>query len=119
VGCDWDDGEKYPVICTLLRVLSGAGEHLDERQNCFTLQTAAELAVFPTNGARQQPRSVYLSTETRQELIKVETAWTKAVTASVKAVKVSWLTKSLLERGSFLEFGLVLTGNPKTVRMPL
>ncbi len=88
MGSDWDGGQIFPVITTLLRVLNSAGEHLDERQHCFTLQIATEQSGFPPNGARQQPITFYLNTETRQELIKVETAWTKAVTAAVKAIKV-------------------------------
>lgn len=71
VGNDWDGGEVYPVVTTLLRVLA-AGEHLDERQHCFTLQIATENPSFPPNGARQQPITFYLNTETRAELIKVE-----------------------------------------------
>jgi hypothetical protein len=77
----------YPLVTTLLRVLT-AGEHLDERQHCFTLQIATENTSFPPNGSRQQPITVYLNTETRQELIKVETSWTKAVTSAVKTIKV-------------------------------
>lgn len=81
----------YPVFTTLLRVLS-AGEHLDERQHCFTLQIATENSSFPPNGARQQPITFYLNTETRQELIKVETSWTKSVTSAVKQIKVNTFT---------------------------
>jgi hypothetical protein len=62
---------------------------LDERQHCFTLQIATENPSFPPNGARQQPITFYLNTETRAELIKVETSWTKAVTSAVKSIKVS------------------------------
>ena len=88
VGSDWDGSQVYDVMTTLLRVLSIAGEHLDERQHCFTLQLATENNGFPPNCTRAQPLTLYLSTETRQELIKVETAWTKAVTAAVKSAKV-------------------------------
>lgn len=62
VGSDWDGGQIYPVITTLLRVLNSASEHLDERQHCFTLQIATEQNSFPPNGSRQQPITFYLST---------------------------------------------------------
>ncbi|CAG7834362.1 unnamed protein product, partial [Allacma fusca] len=87
VASYWDGSEAYDVVTTLLRVVSSAGEHLDERQNCFTLQIARDDAT--NNCTRGQPLTLYLSTETRQELIKVETAWTKAVTDAVKTVKKS------------------------------
>ncbi|ODM94017.1 Gamma-1-syntrophin [Orchesella cincta] len=46
VGSDWEGGEIFPVITTLLRVLNSASEHLDERQHCFTLQIATEQSGF-------------------------------------------------------------------------
>ena len=80
-----DEGVRVPVTCSLLRVLSGS-ECLDERQHCFLLQLALEGRPFPP----KKPSSYYCSTETRIELMRVESGWGRAVLEGVRGRKVSW-----------------------------
>ena len=51
-------------------------ENVDERQHCFLVQTAGQ-------------ESRYFSMETRQDLLKVESAWHRAVCQTVSQMGVS------------------------------
>ena len=51
-------------------------EYLDERQHCFLLQTAGG-----------DPR--YLTVETRQELLRIDSSWNTAIITSVVKLGVS------------------------------
>ena len=52
-------------------------ENVDERQHCFLVQTAGQ-------------ESRYFSMETRQDLLKVESAWHRAVCKTVSQMGVSY-----------------------------
>ena len=52
-------------------------ENVDERQHCFLVQTAGQ-------------ESRYFSMETRQDLLKVESAWHRAVCQTVSQMGVSY-----------------------------
>lgn len=84
---DWLKLEQpQPIQFTLLRVLN-TSEIQDERQHCFNLQIAMENKSFPPTWTK--PVNYYCSTETRQELLRVEQAWTRGVCSCVKQMKVS------------------------------
>ena len=51
-------------------------EYVDERQHCFLLQTVGR-------------ESRYFSMETRQELLRLESAWHRAVCQAVSTLEVS------------------------------
>ncbi|XP_063588298.1 gamma-1-syntrophin-like [Penaeus indicus] len=63
---DWlERASVWAVHQTMFRVIKES-EYVDERQHCFLLQTAMQ-------------ESRYLSVETRQELLRIENAWHRAV----------------------------------------
>ncbi|KAK3874601.1 hypothetical protein Pcinc_020466, partial [Petrolisthes cinctipes] len=63
---DWvDRASVWAVHQTMFRVIKES-EYVDERQHCFLLQTAMQ-------------ESRYLSVETRQDLLRIENAWHRAV----------------------------------------
>jgi len=70
---DWgeEEGEvkgpllKYKVFEAMFRVIKES-EYVDERQHCFLIQTFGQ-------------QSHYFSVETRQELLRLESAWHRAV----------------------------------------
>jgi len=70
---DWGEGEdgdkgptlKYKVFEAMFRVIKES-EYVDERQHCFLIQTFGQ-------------QSHYFSVETRQELLRLESAWHRAV----------------------------------------
>ena len=51
-------------------------EYVDERQHCFLLQTVGR-------------ESRYFSMETRQELLRLESAWHRGVCQAVSTLEVS------------------------------
>lgn len=59
----------------MFRVIKDS-ENVDERQHCFLIQTSGH-------------ESRYLSVETRQELLRIEAAWHRAVCAAVNKLGVS------------------------------
>ncbi|CAL4091691.1 unnamed protein product, partial [Meganyctiphanes norvegica] len=63
---DWvEKASVWAVHQTMFRIIKES-EYVDERQHCFLLQTAMQ-------------ESRYLSVETRQELLRIENAWHRAV----------------------------------------
>lgn len=63
---DWlERASVWAVHQTMFRIIKES-EYVDERQHCFLLQTAMQ-------------ESRYLSVETRQELLRIENAWHRAV----------------------------------------
>ncbi|KAG7177795.1 Gamma-1-syntrophin-like [Homarus americanus] len=63
---DWvERASVWAVHQTMFRVIKES-EYVDERQHCFLLQTAMQ-------------ESRYLSVETRQDLLRIENAWHRAV----------------------------------------
>ena len=58
----------------MFRVLKES-EHKDERQHCFIIQTCGQ-------------EVKYLSVETRQELLRIETAWHAAVCSTISKIRV-------------------------------
>ena len=59
----------------MLRVIKDS-ENVDERQHCFLIQTSGQ-------------ESRYFSVETRQELLRIESAWHCSVCAAVMKLGVS------------------------------
>jgi len=76
------------LLTTLFRLIPSS-ELIDGRQHCFNLQISVENSSFPVN--KQAPLSLYLSTETRQELLRIETGWSKGIKHAVKSIKVTEL----------------------------
>jgi len=73
---DWlQCGMIFKVYQTMFRVVKDS-EHKDERQHCFTIQTCGQ-------------ESRYMSVETRQELLRIETAWHAAVCSAMSTIGVS------------------------------
>ena len=73
---EWNKNvEKYKIYQAMFRVIKES-ENVDERQHCFLVQTAGQ-------------ESRYFSMETRQDLLKVESAWHRAVCQSVSEMGVS------------------------------
>ena len=82
---EWNKNvETYKLYEAMFRVIKES-ENVDERQHCFLVQTAGQ-------------ESRYFSMETRQDLLKVESAWHRAVCQTVSQMGVS--DESLLK--SFL-----------------
>lgn len=78
VAGDWPDEDaekaaagvtKYKVFDAMFRVIKES-ENVDERQHCFLIQTFGQ-------------QSHYFSVETRQELLRLESAWHKAVCLAI------------------------------------
>ena len=67
--------QTYKVYEAMFRVIKES-ENVDERQHCFLVQTAGQ-------------ESRYFSMETRQDLLKVESAWHRAVCQTVSQMGVS------------------------------
>lgn len=73
---DWvERASVWAVHQTMFRVIKES-EYVDERQHCFLLQTAMQ-------------ESRYLSVETRQDLLRIENAWHRAVYNAVTRLGVS------------------------------
>ncbi|XP_023333990.1 gamma-1-syntrophin [Eurytemora carolleeae] len=69
---EWSQGPppiKYKVFEAMFRVIKES-EYVDERQHCFLIQTFGQ-------------QSHYLSVETRQELLRLESAWHRAVCLAI------------------------------------
>jgi len=72
---DWSGGEgggavlQYKVFEAMFRVIKES-EYVDERQHCFLIQTFGQ-------------QSHYFSVETRQELLRLESAWHRAVCLAI------------------------------------
>ncbi|KAF2363128.1 PH domain-like [Trinorchestia longiramus] len=63
---DWvENASVWAVHQTMFRIIKES-EYVDERQHCFLIQTALQ-------------ESKYLSVETRQDLLRIENAWHRAV----------------------------------------
>ncbi len=69
--------QSYRVYEAMFRVLKES-ENVDERQHCFLIQTAGQ-------------ESRYFSVETRAELLRLESAWHRAVCSTVCQLRVSEL----------------------------
>ena len=67
--------QTYKIYQAMFRVIKES-ENVDERQHCFLVQTAGQ-------------ESRYFSMETRQDLLKVESAWHRAVCQTVSQMGVS------------------------------
>ena len=67
--------KSYKIYQAMFRVIKES-ENVDERQHCFLVQTAGQ-------------ESRYFSMETRQDLLKVESAWHRAVCHTVSQMGVS------------------------------
>lgn len=75
---EWlDCGVVYKLYESMLRLVKDA-ENVDQRQNCFLLQTS--------NGV-----SRYFSMETKQGLLDVQCAWHRSICTSMMHIKVSIL----------------------------
>jgi len=73
---EWlDCGVVYKLYESMLRLVKDA-ENVDQRQNCFLLQTS--------NGV-----SRYFSMETKQGLLDVQCAWHRSICTSMMHIKVS------------------------------
>ncbi|XP_065571772.1 gamma-1-syntrophin-like [Artemia franciscana] len=69
---DWNTTAKaFLVLEVMFRPLRDS-EHLDDRPNCFTLQVIEESLI----------ESRYFSVETRQDFLRFENAWHRAMTSS-------------------------------------
>jgi len=69
---DWTQDKqpvKYKVFEAMFRVIKES-EYVDQRQHCFLIQTFGQ-------------QSHYLSVETRQELLRLESAWHRAVCLAI------------------------------------
>lgn len=72
---DWlECGLVFKVYQSMLRVIKDS-ENVDERQHCFLIQTSGQ-------------ESRYFSVETRQELLRIESAWHCSVCAAVMKLGV-------------------------------
>lgn len=73
---EWlDCGVVYKLYESMLRLVKDT-ENVDQRQNCFLLQTS--------NGV-----SRYFSMETKQGLLDVQCAWHRSICTSMMHIKVS------------------------------
>lgn len=73
---EWlDCGVVYKLYESMLRLVKDA-ENVDQRQNCFLIQTS--------NGV-----SRYFSMETKQGLLDVQCAWHRSICTSMMHIKVS------------------------------
>ena len=73
---EWNKNvETYKLYEAMFRVIKES-ENVDERQHCFLVQTAGQ-------------ESRYFSMETRQDLLRVESAWHRAVCQTVSQMGVS------------------------------
>ena len=73
---EWNKNvQTYKVYEAMFRVIKES-ENVDERQHCFLVQTAGH-------------ESRYFSMETRQDLLKVESSWHRAVCQTVSQMGVS------------------------------
>ena len=64
-----DDVLTYKVFEAMFRIIKES-ENVDERQHCFLIQTFGQ-------------ESHYFSVETRQELLRLESAWHRAVCLAI------------------------------------
>ena len=73
---DWNSSsiQSYKVYQAMFRVIKES-ENVDERQHCFLIQTSGQ-------------ESRYFSMETRQDLLKLESAWHRAVCRTVSQMGV-------------------------------
>lgn len=75
---EWlDCGVVYKLYESMLRLVKDT-ENVDQRQNCFLLQTS--------NGV-----SRYFSMETKQGLLDVQCAWHRSICTSMMHIKVSFV----------------------------
>ena len=74
---DWNRGslQSYPLHQAMFRVIKES-ETVDERQHCFLMQTVGR-------------DSRYFSMETRQDLLRLESAWHRAICHAVSSMRVS------------------------------
>lgn len=79
----------YKVYQTMFRVVKES-ETVDARQHCFLLQSSGH-----------DPR--YLSVETRQELLRIETSWNAAIITSVIKLGVSEMLYAIVEYYIYLK----------------
>ena len=73
---DWTSSSihSYKVYEAMFRVIKES-ENVDERQHCFLIQTADQ-------------ESRYFSMETRAELLRLESAWHRAVCSTISQLGV-------------------------------
>ena len=75
---DWHRNvQVYPIHQAMFRVIKDS-ENVDERQHCFLLQTVGR-------------ESRYFSMETRQDLLRLESAWHRTVCQAVSSIRVSFI----------------------------
>ena len=76
---DWTtrNVRHYKIYEAMFRVIKES-ENVDERQHCFLIQTADQ-------------QSRYFSLETRQELLKIESAWHRALCLAMAQLEVKFL----------------------------
>jgi hypothetical protein len=100
---DWENASAtYQIYQTMFRTLKES-EYVDERQNCFLIQTANEEGANKgsqklreslfTSRASTASESHYLSVETKKELMRIETAWHQALYGAVVRLGVSLLVR--------------------------
>jgi len=65
--------QSYPIHQAMFRVIKES-ENVDERQHCFLMQTVGR-------------ESRYFSMETRQDLLRMESAWHRAVCQAVSSLR--------------------------------
>ena len=92
--------QSYKIYQAMFRVIKES-ENVDERQHCFLVQTAGQ-------------ESRYFSMETRQDLLKVESAWHRAVCQTVSQMGVS--DESLLKT---CMSSMLYTNRAKMIYLPL
>uniref|UniRef100_A0A1B6D4W2 PDZ domain-containing protein n=1 Tax=Clastoptera arizonana TaxID=38151 RepID=A0A1B6D4W2_9HEMI len=93
---DWQDCSLvFKVYQSMLRVIKDS-ENVDERQHCFLIQTSGQ-------------ESRYFSVETRQELLRIESAWHCSVCAAV--MKLGSKTFNVTMGGGSTVAGLTLDWN--------
>ncbi|XP_039276665.1 gamma-1-syntrophin isoform X2 [Nilaparvata lugens] len=93
---DWlECSVVFKVYQSMLRVIKDS-ENVDERQHCFLIQTSGQ-------------ESRYFSVETRQELLRIESAWHCSVCAAV--IKLGSKTFNVTAGGAGKTAGLTLDWN--------
>ncbi|XP_046672710.1 gamma-1-syntrophin [Homalodisca vitripennis] len=93
---DWlECGLVFKVYQSMLRVIKDS-ENVDERQHCFLIQTSGQ-------------ESRYFSVETRQELLRIESAWHCSVCAAV--MKLGSKTFNVTTASGGTSAGLTLDWN--------
>lgn len=95
---EWlDCGVVYKLYESMLRLVKDA-ENVDQRQNCFLIQTS--------NGV-----SRYFSMETKQGLLDVQCAWHRSICTSMMHIKVNIkYAAKLYYKLSNVQYTYIITG---------